>query len=111
MGDYASIDPIISEWVQKHSLHLSTSTRSGRNTRLVYISSESGECFQIHIAHPSDGYVNVHIGYIEGPIPYELEPEKEWCVAVSGLIATLDMVYETVLEWMKRPDLNIPPDF
>lgn len=106
MPAYASIDPIIMRWVTEHHLSLFTEW-GGREARFVYLSSLSGECFQISIDSPLDEQmVGVHAWYIEGP--RETEPEQHWSVAVSDLNAALDEAFSTVLEWMQPSVLHDP---
>src|SRR5258708_15054613 len=55
---YASIDPQIQDWIQRHTLKLFTSQGERESClRAAYVSSTSGECFQIWIDPPEEGCV------------------------------------------------------
>lgn len=106
MSVYASIDPIITRWVIDHQFSLFTAW-AGREARFVYLSSLSGECFQISIEPPSgERVVDVHVFYIEGP--REIEPEQHWSVAVSDLNSVLEEAFDTVLAWIKPSERYFP---
>jgi hypothetical protein len=98
MPDYASIDPVIAQWAAEHRCSLFTEW-AGCEARFVYLSSRSGECFQISIEPPSNEQVQVHAYYIEGP--RDIEPEQRWCVGTSDLNPALEAAFDTVIEWMK----------
>lgn len=105
MPNYASIDPIIRRWVQKHCLFLYTDS-AGEEVRNVYVSSLAGECFQIWIDPPVDGRVGLHAAYVEGP--REVEPAQDWSVAISDLSTALEEAFDTVLMWMEPSKRLIP---
>ena len=105
MLSYTLIDPIIKRWVHKHSISLSTEGIGGE-VRNVYVSSLAGECFQIWVEPPLDGQVKLHAAYVEGP--REIEPAKDWTVAISDLSATLEEAFDTVQMWMEPSKRFVP---
>ena len=100
MADYASIDPDINAWSKKHSLSLFTSW-AGRDTRCAYVSSASGVCFQIWIDPPVDGKVALHAACVEGHD--DLELQHDWLVPLGDLSASLETVFQVVVEWLETP--------
>jgi hypothetical protein len=62
---YASVDPEITTWAQRHCLMLFTSFAE-RESRFAYTSSKMGDCFQIWIDLPADGQVCVHAAGVDG---------------------------------------------
>ena len=107
MSPYAAVDPLITCWVQTHDLHLFT-TWGDDEIRVVYLSSEAGECFQIGIDPPQNGRIGIHVRYIEGPKDIDEEPEQDWSVALADLSATLEEALGTVLSWMKPSKRHFP---
>ena len=104
---YASVDPQIQDWAQRHALKLFTSF-PGREVRGAYVSSISGECFQIWIEPPEEGQIHVYVGCVEGR--REDDPDETWRSAVSDLGATLDRAFQTVTDWMAPSKRFFPPE-
>jgi hypothetical protein len=102
---YASVDPQIRAWAEKHSLKLFTSW-AGRESRSAHVSSKAGECFQIWIDPPVGGGVCVHAACIEGR--GDNEPPQDWNTTEAGLQATLDSIFQTVVGWMAPSERFIP---
>jgi hypothetical protein len=105
---YASIDPQILDWTRLHALKLFT-LQGEREIRCVYVSSASGECFQIWIDPPEAGQVRVYAGCVEGR--REDDDAEIWRIPVSGLRAALENAFQTVTSWMvpsKRFPLEMP---
>lgn len=96
---YSLIDPIILNWVQKHSLHLYTRYQDD-DVRSVYTSSAQGECFQIWITPPHNDQVTVHVADIETRNDEKMR--RDWNTSISQLEAILEEAYRTVKEWMDR---------
>src|SRR6266852_915950 len=94
---YASIDPQIQDWAQIHALKLFTS-QGEREIRAAYVSSVSGECFQIWIDPPEEGQTCVYAACVVGRREDDL-PET-WRIAVTGLRAAIDSAFQTVTDWM-----------
>src|SRR5690348_6502367 len=70
-GIFNSTGAQILDWVARHSLVLQRSW-AGEEIRSVYVSSNSGECFQIWFDPPSNGHTCVHVGYVDGQREYDL---------------------------------------
>jgi hypothetical protein len=94
---YAPVDEEIKAWADRHSLALHTMW-AGREIRNAYVSSKAGECFQIWIDPPVNGRIVVRADCLEGR--HENEAPQAWDTAATGLQATLDAVFQTVLGWM-----------
>jgi hypothetical protein len=108
IASYASVDPVITRWIQKHSLILSTEWAGGE-TRNVYVSSHAGECFQIWIDQPVGDRVGLHAAHVDGP--RDIEPAKDWIVAISDLNSVLEEAFDTVLKWMEPSKRYNPESF
>jgi len=105
---YVSVDPQIQEWVRIHALNLFTS-QGEREIRCVYVSSASGECFQIWIDPPEAGQVRVHAGCVEGR--REDDDAETWHIPAPGLRPALEDAFQTVTSWMapsKRYPVEMP---
>ena len=75
--------------------------------RSAYISSIAGECFQIWIETPADGYVWIHAAGVESR--RDDHPPEDWYVAVDAFEAELEEVFQTVTAWM-LPSRRYFPD-
>ena len=100
--NYAQIDQVILDWVEKHSFSLFTKYENDSDSdfRAVYLSSEQGECCQIWIDKPKSGKVCIHAGDIETHQDEELK--KEWCVPIEGLAEALENAVNFVKTWFGR---------
>lgn len=94
---YSDIDSIIFQWADKHSLKLVKSWARGQ-TRCAYLSSVTGECFQIWIDPPRDGGVNVHAACVTGRT--ESDPPVDWQTDSMHLAVTLDEAMLSVRKLM-----------
>jgi hypothetical protein len=101
--NYSSIDPDITAWIERNSLHLFTNF-ADREARFVYVSSNIGECFQISISEPQSSSVTI----IACDIETFNDEEMELIVNVEqGKIGTaLEDMLNTVYGWMKRRDAS-----
>lgn len=98
MGNlFREIDPVLGSWVDKHTLALHSSME-GREIRTVYVSSVSGETFQIWIDPPAEGKVCIHAACIEGR--REDAPVEQRLTSLADLEENLDGIYRLVMEWM-----------
>lgn len=102
---YELIDAQIADWAKEHSLILSTSF-ANRETRSAYLSSELGECFQIWVDVPVDGHVSIYATCVEGR--KENEPPREWITNPREVKATLEEVFETIVQWMTPSARHFP---
>jgi hypothetical protein len=99
---YASIDPTINAWAEKHSFTLFRTIEgmAAQDFRAVYLSSDRGECFQIWIDPPESGQVAVHAADIETRLDQEFR--HEWRAPVDNLAAALESAVAEVGRWMER---------
>ena len=102
---YEDLDQSISLWAERHSLLL-VKQSGGADVRGVYVSSQSGECYQIWIGLPSSGEVLVSAACIEGP--REDDPPQEWSVEVDKLEDALEEAFHTVIGWMSPSTRYVP---
>lgn len=105
MADYTAIDPVIKQWVRKHRLFLHAMSGETQ-VRNAYVSSRTGTCFQIWIDPPVDEVVELHAAYVTGPIDAEIA--QDWRVPLSELEVALEVVFDTVLDWMKPSTRYFP---
>jgi len=91
------IEAQIQEWANQHSLKLATSP-GARVAKYVYLSSETGECFQIWVEAPAADRVSVYATCIEGR--KEDDSPREWVTNLAGTRAALERALETVESWM-----------
>lgn len=94
---YASVDPQIRAWAQRHRLKLFTSF-ADRESRFAYVSSKAGDCFQMWIEPPADGQIRVHTALVDGQ--WLNEPATDWHVPISEIDAALEDAFATVVGWM-----------
>ena len=104
---YASVDGQIRAWAKRHALELFTS-QGDRGVRAVYVSSMTGECFQIWIDPPADDQICVYAACIEGR--REHDPPRTWRIPIADLEATLDSALQTVAGWMQPSERFLPPE-
>lgn len=96
---YALIDPVINDWVERHSFRLFTAVAGDtRPIRRVYLSSMAGDVFQIWIDEPVNGRATVYAACIEGS--REDDDPQQWSVDINVLGAALEDVLQVVLDWM-----------
>lgn len=105
MAGYDEIDSVIRSWAERHSLVLFTEF-ADREARFAYVSSNDSECFQISIQPPAGGRVAVAVQCVEGR--RDLEVPNETVIALADLEATLDNVFEFVLDWMAPAERYFP---
>jgi hypothetical protein len=79
---YEEIDPIITEWAERHNLTLFTEHQDCA-VRSVDIVSASGQKFQIWIDRPRSGKVAVHLWDYK-------KQRRDWEVGITGLAACLE---------------------
>jgi hypothetical protein len=70
----------------------------GGECRSVYVSSVAGECFQISMEPPEDGYVRIMAGCVEGR--RDNEPDDDWRAPISRFEEELEEVFQAVMAWM-----------
>jgi len=68
--------------------------------RSVYISSQRGECCQIWIDAPADGFVAVHAA--DADTINDEEIQNHWRVPVSDAADALEVALEFVRQWLSR---------
>jgi len=93
---YASIDAQIQDWTRLHALKLFTSNGE-REIRCVYVSSVSGECFQIRINPPEAGQVCVYAACIEGR--RQDDDDEIWRRLSAFLLRCLTEAYSSQLRY------------
>lgn len=97
---YATIDAMIREWAERHSLVLNTEF-GGRERRFCYVSGGPQECFQVSIEPPEAARVLVNAWSIETIDDAELH--KSWTVDAPDLVQALDAALKQVRAWDARP--------
>jgi hypothetical protein len=97
---YATIDAVIQEWSERHSLVLSTEF-GGRERRFCYVSGGPQECFQVSIEPPEAAKVLVNAWSIETIDDAELH--ASWTVDAHDLPQALDAALRQVRTWDARP--------
>jgi hypothetical protein len=103
---YAGVDAEILTWAKRHSLTLFTSD-GDREARFAYVSSKAGDCFQISIAPPTEGAVELHAFGVTGQ--WLNDPEQHWKVPISNLKAAMEEAFGAVLGWMMPSERYFPP--
>ena len=106
MSSYIAIQPQLERWAAKHALILNSSPWNGGESRCVWLSSKAGECFQIWIEPPVEGFVRLHAAGVESR--RDDDPPQDWMAPVSEIAAALDEAYDLVVEWM-RPSKHFHP--
>jgi len=104
---YKKIDPIIDSWIDRHALKLHSNMEGGE-IRAVYVSSVSGETFQIWVDPPTDGKVCINVVCIEGR--REDTPAERLLTSFAELDESLERTYRVVLEWMAPSERFFPKD-
>ncbi len=94
---FEAIDKVISDWANRHSLKLFR-LWAGEEARFAYVSSVSGECFQIWIEPPKDDQIAVHLICVIGR--EENDPPRNWTTDHINLERTLEEVFKSVLRLM-----------
>ena len=102
---YASIDPQIRDWAAKHALKLFTSW-ADHAARFIYVSSVTGDCFQIWIDPPEAGQVSLHAAFVDGPRDEDLNWDCH--VPESDLASALEQTFSKVTDWMKPSERYYP---
>jgi len=99
---YEPLDATIREWAERHHFTLFDSIENMPDQvfRTVYLSSESGECFQIWVDPPQSDHVALHAADVETRDDEEFR--QDWRVPVQALAAALDRAVEHVHGWMSR---------
>ena len=95
---YAQIDPIIFDWASKHRLQISTEFNGP--ARFCYLPGGWGECYQISIAPPENGEVDIVLRTVE--TVDDEEWEEAFVSSESGLGTTLETVIGKTEEWKKQ---------
>jgi hypothetical protein len=103
---YQDIDLYITAWAERHFLKLNTSWNK-RPARFAYVSSEAGECFQISIDAPLNGYTSIWASCVEGR--REDHPPEEWRYPTGEVGEALEEVFQTVTAWMRPSVRYLPP--
>jgi hypothetical protein len=103
---YRDVDQYINAWAERNSLKLQTSW-AGQAARFAYVSSKAGECFQISIEPPIDGYISIHASCVEGR--REDHPPEDWMYPTEDIAGALEEVFQTVTAWMRPSTRYLPP--
>ena len=96
---YASIGPIIEDWVHKQEIHLMYET-GDPSRRYYYVSSAAGETFQIVIEPEQEGMVRIDAHLIESPT--DQEAHFVWDIPKSQFENGLDLSLGSAQAWFKR---------
>lgn len=96
---YATIDSLIREWAERHSLVLNTEF-GGREHRFCYVSDGPQECFQVSIEPPEAARVLVNARSIETIDDAELQ--ESWTVDETDLVQALDAALKQIRAWDRR---------
>lgn len=97
------VDEKIRAWSNKRDLRVVDSFES-REVRAFYVSSKSGECFQIWVEPPTSEGLNVFLACIEGR--RENEPPLDWRTPPRDIVSALEEAYQTLVLWMKPSERN-----
>jgi hypothetical protein len=91
---YESIDPIITAWAAKHTLHLYTTYRDEEVRSVDMVGSNGRKC-QLWIDAPDkSGNVQVHV--------WDYKKRREDCKAnVNDLSQCLERAYGTAMKWLE----------
>ena len=65
---------------------------------MAYVSSVAGECFQIWVGPPSEGYVWIHAAGVESR--RDNEPPEDWFVSLEQFDGALEEAFQAVMAWM-----------
>ncbi len=100
---YELVDDDFNAWARRHALII-----HGRESdhRAIYVSSQSGECYQIWVEWPVGGQVKVNAICIEGP--RDEDPRQTWLVDVARIDDALEEAFRTVLGWMAPSERFFP---
>ena len=97
MSKYRSIDPILSEWAEAHSLAWLTDYQGG-DVRTFFLKPNAKERVQVWVDPPQGDDVKVHVFQSKmGLYPKKLE---EFSGVVSELPETLDKALGVAQEWL-----------
>lgn len=107
MSGYASVDADIDAWIGKHQLVLFSSS-ADVESRATYLSSKSGDTFQIWIGLPQDGRVAVHLVWVDGPDARLPAPELEWIVPEAEISSALSSAIDEALALMAPFERHYP---
>ncbi len=102
---YEEIDHHITAWADRHSLQLNTWWNE-HPARFAYVSSKAGECFEIWIDVPQDGYTRINAFCVEGRRADH--PPDDWRYPTENIAMALEEVFQTVTAWM-RPSVRYLP--
>ena len=97
---YTTIDAVIREWAERHSLVLNTEF-GDQERRFCYVTGGPQECFQVSIEPPEAASVLVNARSIETIDDIELH--KSWTVDAHDLPKALDAALNQVRAWDARP--------
>jgi hypothetical protein len=98
MSAFAEVDSKIQDWIARHSFSPPYTSWAGGEIRTVYLSSMSGECFQIWMTPPVRGRICISACCVEGRRDKD-EPQR-WLVPVEDIDAGLENAVDTVTAWM-----------
>ncbi len=91
---YSEIDPVITAWAQRNSLHVYTQYQESE-VRSIDIVSKIGERFQLWIDRPFSGLVDIHAWDYR-------KTKKDWQTPIDKLNDALEEALQTVESWMKK---------
>jgi len=99
------VDEQVMNWANTHHLRSSVSL-VGKGSWNFYVSSKSGECFQIWIESGSDDIFRICAACVEGRKENDL-PE-EWPAVADEVGKALESAFQTVLKWMSPSERHFP---
>jgi hypothetical protein len=99
MMSYDNIDRSIEKWVTWHKIYL-LHEECVPNRRYYYVSSQSGETFQVVIEPEREGKVRIDAHLIESLD--DKYAHFTWEVSVSQIQSALDMSLATTHAWFQR---------
>jgi len=97
---FNACDDAITQWAASRSLKVLRDA-PGRLVRFMYVTGTGRECFQIFIDPVGDGDFSVNAASIETDDDDDLT--QAWRASHQTLVATLDVAWKRIDEWMKRP--------
>lgn len=99
---YSELDDTLRKWAAENQLVMQTEF-AGQDRRFLYLSSSSGETYQISVDEPEGGAVRIHVSAVE--TADDMEAHLEWFVPIHQLSAALDTAKKTISEclWRREP--------
>ncbi|MBC6981397.1 hypothetical protein [Caulobacter sp. 17J80-11] len=96
------IDPILSQWAEKHSLHW-YSEYQDTAVRTFYLNPEKRDRIQVSVDAPEDGKTVVRVGQLRKGLS-RLSRRVEIPTALADLAPALDEALKIANDWLAEGD-------